>query len=294
MNVYDHPILNQRKIGLPIARPLKSNWLLICSGLHRLDVRSTSSKAAIAQGTFTPLLHLPPELRFEVYIAALSDCEPTLAFLQTCRQINMEAQAVLYERHAHFDSQSSLFGWIERSRSSNLNRVKTLTLRITDIDLSSLLGPYEDQQHARASAWSLYQDELNKLDRALTALPGLLELTIKPPKHSHSQLLRSMYLSFLVLIPPRLSKLNHLIVDDNDEILTKIPQLRNVQRLSFTSTSKPAEPAESDRKVPHIQAAASSPKSKPRHRPRRRSSRSGVATDKYVKARLRIGKARGR
>ena len=177
------------------------------------------------------LLDLPAELRIAIYEASLLGPRPALALLYICHQIAMEALSTLYQRHITFGSQAELFAFIERSRSSNLSRVRTLSLRFTDINLSAV---WEDKRQTRSSVWTLYQEELTRLDGALVALPSMTELTISPPTGSRSHLLRGLYLSFLALIPIRYPKLQHLYIDEAEAVLDKVPGLRELASVSLS------------------------------------------------------------
>lgn len=170
-------------------------------------------------------------MRLEIYELALLDAssaDSSIPLLQTCSQISMEAQSTLYKRPTSFSSQAKLFAWIERSQQKDLKRVRTLTLRLTDIDLSSILEqPSNPADKSRPSVWTLYQTELERLDDACKALPKLSSLTILPPKSGRSQLAKGLYHSFLALIPSRLPQLSHLELQDGDEVLDALPALRS-------------------------------------------------------------------
>lgn len=180
------------------------------------------------------LLRLPTEMRLAIYEAALLNSSDKLALLRTCWQINMEAQAVLYQRPTSFSSQAKLFAWIERSRRTNLERVRTLSLRLTDIDLSPFFEAGITQRRKRMSAWSMYQTELERLEQALISLPNLSRLTIIPPRLGRSQLLKGLYRSFLGMIPHKCQKIRQLELHDSDEILKSVPALRDVRAVTFT------------------------------------------------------------
>ncbi|KAK4547587.1 hypothetical protein LTR36_000544 [Oleoguttula mirabilis] len=180
-------------------------------------------------------LALPPELRVAIYEAVVLEPVPTLALLQTSRQIAMEAKPTLYQRHLTFASQANLFDWIGRSRSSNLKRVRTLTLRLCDVDLSPL---FDSKRPKGTNAWSLYQSHIEKLEHAFASLPNVSELTITPPKAGHSQLLRSMYLSILALIARRYPKLKRLTINDTAVVLEKVPGLKQIGNVDFSVASK--------------------------------------------------------
>lgn len=222
--------------------------LLRCLGLTKQQ--STPSTVTSA----SPLLQLPPELRDEIYRFALLSSNTTLSLLTTSHQLQMEAQPLLYQRPIKLSSQAKLFDWIRRSRSSNLRQVKNLTLRLTDIDLSLLLDPDALQQDPPTSAWTLYNDEIVHLDRALRSLPGLTELTIIPPRIIHSQLLRSLYLSFLALIPKHYPRLRLLVIHDESTILDAVAALQGLPKVTFKD-SAPSTQASS--RSPHTNSQSS-------------------------------------
>ncbi|KAK5125834.1 hypothetical protein LTR85_012110 [Meristemomyces frigidus] len=201
------------------------------------------SQPAVSQEQ-SGFLGLPAELRVAIYEGALLTTLPTLALLQTSRQIAMEAKPTLYQRPLTFESQTQLYDWIERSRSSNLKRVRSLTLRLGDIDLSPL---FDSRPQTRTSAWSLYQGEVEKLHRAFSELPNVSDLTITPPEAGHSQLLRSMYLSSMALVPRLYPELKHLTVDDTEAVLEKVPCLTQLSSVSFTVASKVEQSASKER-----------------------------------------------
>lgn len=198
--------------------------------LEALSIDSSPSNTT--NETTSNFLALPAELRIAIYTAILFDpSNSNLNLLSTSQQIHMEASPILYQRPISLSSQSKLSSWIARSSSTDLSRVRTLTLRLTDVDFSPLLQtpPSASNRSApRPTAWSLYQHELEMLDKALQSLPGLLDLTIIPPERSNSQLLRGMYLSFLGLIPERLPRLRRLTIHDAESVREKVPNLRKL------------------------------------------------------------------
>jgi len=185
------------------------------------------------------LLALPAELRVKIDEYVLLSEASDLRLLRVCHQINMEARPTLYQRPLSFTSQTDLFAWIGRSRSTNLKRVRDLTLRLTDVDLSPVLSP--DHRQTRMSVWALYQSELERMDHALASLPNLAALTITPPGPSHSQLLRGMYFSILALIPQRHPKLHSLVIEDTIELLEKVPTLHQLASIQCTVPVRPLQ-----------------------------------------------------
>lgn len=200
--------------------------------LEALSIDPSPTNNTSPNETTSHFLALPAELRLAIYTAILLDpSNNNLNLLLTSNQIHMEATPILYQRPISFPSQSTLLAWITRSSPVDLARVRTLTLRLTDVDFSPLLqtAPSASNRSVpRLTAWNLYQHELETLDKALQSLSGLLDLTIIPPERSNSQLLRGMYLSFLGLIPERLPRLRRLAIHDAENVREKVPNLRKL------------------------------------------------------------------
>jgi hypothetical protein len=253
----------------------------------------TSSEAVPDRDTSpTPrptLLGLPGELRILLYESVLlSPHSSNLDILLTCRQVNMEAEPVLYQRHATFSSQARLFDCIKKGKPSNLRRVQSLTIHLTDIDLSTLLGTQENSHEASSqpspTTWSLYQGELDRLDHALTAIPNLNELVIIPPKGSRSQLLRGLYLSFLALIPRRYPKLKRLAIDDIEEVLGKVPALKELEKVDFLVwQGQPREASAKPTGKKHIKRERGMKKVKVEVESSKRKRRTSTAVETAVK-----------
>ncbi|EME88588.1 uncharacterized protein MYCFIDRAFT_192721 [Pseudocercospora fijiensis CIRAD86] len=158
----------------------------------------------------------------------------------------METPVTRSHRPVNFLSQKKLFTWIEQSQQQDLARVRTLSLRLTDIDLSSLLDPIlSGGRRETQSVWSLYNTELERLDGALRCLPGLEHLTIVPPSNNKSSLLSGIYRSFLSQIPKRCPKVQHLIVHDHESLLETVPGLKNIHKVDFEDAASSPSPIRS-------------------------------------------------
>ncbi|KXT08220.1 hypothetical protein AC579_8685 [Pseudocercospora musae] len=158
----------------------------------------------------------------------------------------METPVALSNRPMNFISQQKLFKWIEQSRQQDLAKVRMLSLRLTDIDLSPLLAAMSSSGgNETQSAWSLYNTELERLDGALRCLPGLEHLTIVPPSRNTSSLLSGIYRSFLSQIPKRCLKLQHLIIHDFETVLEAVPALKRVRKVDFQELIPSPSPSRS-------------------------------------------------
>jgi hypothetical protein len=195
----------------------------------------------------SPFLELPFEMRQAIYEAAIlddteggSDSEESatistsINLLQTCRQVKMEAEPIRYQRPQSFSSQAKLFLWLDRSREANLERVHTLTLHLTDVDLSRLLDPTMTSAPKHPTAWSIYEEALGRLEDALRSLPNLSSLTIIPPKDNRSALLKKFSQLFLTTIPTHCPKLKRLELHDTKRVLEHVPTLHSIREVVFT------------------------------------------------------------
>ncbi|KXT00009.1 hypothetical protein AC578_4852 [Pseudocercospora eumusae] len=161
-------------------------------------------------------------------------------------QNSMETPLALFHRPVNFISQQKLFAWIEQSQQQDLARVRTLSLRLTDIDLSPLLAATSSSGRGESeSAWSLYNTELERLDSALRCLPGLEHITIVPPSRNKSSLLSGIYRSFLSQIPKRCLKLQHLVIYDLETLLETVPGLKSVRKVDFEEPTSSPRPSRS-------------------------------------------------
>ena len=240
--------------GLELAH--KSHHKSVLSELLRSLGLAKQNAIPLNNPSASSLLRLPPELRDEIYRFALLSPGTTLSLLTTSHQLKMEAQPLLYQRPIKLSSQAKLFDWIKRRRNSNLRQVKNLTLRLTDIDLSPLLDPENLQTRPQMSAWTLYNDEIARLDRAFWALPALAELTIIPPRIIHSQLLRGLYLSLLALIPEQYPRLRLLVIHDESAVLKAVAALQGLPKVTF---KEPATPSRSPRSASTPPSTCQSP-----------------------------------
>ncbi|CAK1360039.1 hypothetical protein CB0940_06148 [Cercospora beticola] len=204
-----------------------------------------SDQPVTSAGRKTNLLDLPAELRIRIWTETLRASADT-SLLHTCRTLYMESSSILYQRPVHFASQKKLFAWIDRSESSELTRVRFLTLRLTDVDLSSLFNTSPNSNGQRISAWDLYQRELIRLDEALEALPSLSQLILVPPDKHKSVFLKSMYMCFLRRIPVRCHKLERLIVHDDNSVLQKVPELRRLAKVVCDNSTSSQSPSTLD------------------------------------------------
>lgn len=194
----------------------------------------------------SPFFRLPAEMRQAIYEAAIlgesdgifdSDentiSSTSINLMQTCRQVKIEAEPIWYQRPQSFSSQAKLFAWLERSLASNLERVRTLTLHLTDVDISPLLVHAALNPTRPSTVWPFYQMELGNLEHALQSLPNLTHLTIYPPGNNGSEFPKKFYRSFLRELPVQCPRLQQLELHDTNEILSKVPILNKIPELTF-------------------------------------------------------------
>lgn len=215
---------------------------------------------------YTLLLRLPCEIRAIIYHLALHDGRD-IDLLLTCRHILMDTSSIIYDRPISFASQAKLFAWIDRSSEHDLQRVRHLTIQLTDVDLTPLCDPTAIRHGGSSgnnnntnnnsntsntttapTAWDLYQRELIHLDAALAALPTLETLTIRPPDQHRSMFVRSMYTCFVARIPLRCPRLKLLTLYNNNNhnnnsstgnsssrshLLQNLPELKQLAKVVF-------------------------------------------------------------
>ncbi|KJX97696.1 hypothetical protein TI39_contig470g00003 [Zymoseptoria brevis] len=134
-----------------------------------------------------------------------------------------------------FLSQAKLYTWLHRASDSEIKRLKILTLHLTDIDLTPLFEEPSSSstvREPRRNAWSLYQQDLAKLDRAMQALTGLTDLTIVPPEQG-TALVRGMYLTALGIVAGRCKGLRCLTVRDEEGVREHIPGFTGLGKVVF-------------------------------------------------------------
>jgi hypothetical protein len=149
------------------------------------------------------------------------------------QEAQMDSPSASSPRANGFASQAKLFSWLDRSKTHDLKRTRTITLRLTDIQLSSLCDPVASTRggSGQASAWNLYQQELERLDETLRSLPHLEQLTLVPPDRSKSTFVKAMYESFLDAVVVRCPKLKRLVLYDDAEVLSRVPALKRLPKV---------------------------------------------------------------
>lgn len=140
------------------------------------------------------------------------ETEANIASLESQNKLrNMPPRHVKYEIHedevacrqdqpAHFRSQESLFLWLAKSASIELEHVKDISLRITDIDMMALFEPTPSTS-PELRIWDMYEKELEKICGACGRLPNLCSLIILEPTDLHSYLFRDLYTRVLQRLP---------------------------------------------------------------------------------------------
>jgi hypothetical protein len=181
------------------------------------------------------LLALPPEFCSYIYTFLPFRSNRTSPLLQTCHHTDA---AIVLGLPMSFSSQAKLYAWLSTASDSDIKRLRDLTLRLTDIDLTPLFenhhpsSPSSSRRESRQSAWSLYQQDLEKLDRAMKSLTGLAELTIIPPEQG-TALVRGMYLTALGIVANRCKGLRCLTVRDREDVREKVPGLGKLGKVVF-------------------------------------------------------------
>lgn len=147
-------------------------------------------------------LSLPLEVRAYIMELASQDNPQRISLLLVSRDLHMEAAPYIYNQHATFESQALFFTWLAQSHPANLLRVREMSLRLSDIDVSSRI----DSSHNQPVLWDMYADELTRLCDSFRRLPNLCKLRILDPRSLHSHLFKDLVHQFLrhlpTLLPP--------------------------------------------------------------------------------------------
>ncbi|OQO07981.1 hypothetical protein B0A48_06774 [Cryoendolithus antarcticus] len=164
--------------------------------------------------------------------------------MTTSHTMTVEAKPLLFARALTFPSQHKLSSWTAQHSQTDLNRVRDLTLRLSDIDLTPLL-----EGNPRGGVWSLYAAHLAELQSSLRHLPNLKKLTVVPPRNTHSTLLRGFYLTLLSMIPKLWPRLKLLVIHDDEATLKAVPSLSQVAKVDLIPTLKSGADARNGRSL---------------------------------------------
>ncbi|KAF1347871.1 hypothetical protein BDV97DRAFT_400076 [Delphinella strobiligena] len=116
-------------------------------------------------------------------------------------EMHQEEVACHHDQPAHFRSQQSFFLWLAESPSIELEHVKDISLRITDIDMTALIKPTPSPSSPEPRIWDMYEKELEKICDGFGRLPNLTHVTILEPTALHSHLFRDLYTRVLQRLP---------------------------------------------------------------------------------------------
>lgn len=187
-------------------------------------------------GNVTSLLTLPLELRELIYKEVILAPTRSFALLQTCREIEKEAQKFLYHRPLVFHSQDSLYDWSASTSPENGSRVTNISVFIQDADLRSLLwkdlGPGMTASQSPLLTFEHYKAELAKLHGAFEKLPKVTNLTLRVLPTRQSFLYRQFLSKVLTLLSSMYPMLVKLTVEGNMihqnlDFLTGLTHLRH-------------------------------------------------------------------
>ena len=99
---------------------------------------------------------VPSGSRLITSSSVASDAQNSTAPFPSAPQHSMETPLTPSHRPVNFVSQQKLFTWIEQSQQQDLARVRTLSLRLTDIDLSPLLAATPSSGGGETRAHGVY------------------------------------------------------------------------------------------------------------------------------------------
>lgn len=200
--------------------------------------------------------HLPRELRDNVYRGVFSYPRCNGQTLRVCKLFYHEALPFLYSHQLIFRSQTSLCEWVASAETVQVSWVKAIRLCIRNIDLSPVLDSVSSRPPLRPRSPELINQELERLEQALTRLTGLCGLTVDPIQttspRSHQRL--ALCSSFLELVARRSLHLRRLSFISDKHAIVCVQGLRNLQSLHISGClpNTPAETLEVLLSLPHL------------------------------------------
>jgi hypothetical protein len=192
-----------------------------------------SSRFPTAQQS--PLLSLPFPLRQQIWRAVLWEGPNNVHLLCTCQQMYLETAPILLEQPLIFRSQTELFVWLEQVQDRNLNRVKSLTLYLQDLDMLSL---EDDLSWPHTSLIELYKLEADKILSMLKPLSRVKELSIYHSESVQSYLYETFFTMVLKTIGSKFPALRTFSYHSDGHPVDFLKSLTNLRELRFTGYSK--------------------------------------------------------
>ncbi|KAH7400614.1 hypothetical protein DE146DRAFT_467793 [Phaeosphaeria sp. MPI-PUGE-AT-0046c] len=188
------------------------------------------------------LFILPLELREEVYKSALASSAYGTAVLQTCREIHVEARKFLYQRPLVFRDQEVWFMWLNQTPAELLGNVSEMALHVQDVNLKPILETSNYQpsrQSPRLLTAELYQENSDKVKKALILLPNLKRLTIRTPSCRPSHLFCELVTQILASIGPSCPHLSQIRLEGNfrHHTLGFLSTMTNLNSLALEGSS---------------------------------------------------------
>ncbi|CBX91071.1 hypothetical protein LEMA_P061050.1 [Plenodomus lingam JN3] len=168
-------------------------------------------------GNATSLLTLPLELRELIYKEVLLASTRRFDLLQTCKEINTEAQKFLYQRPLVFHSQDCLYDWLTLTSSEHCSQVTDISVFIRDVNLRPLLqkdlGLDMTASSSRLLTFEVYEAELAKIRGSFEKIPKVSNLTLRvlPDRQSF------LYREFLARVLKLLSNVYPMLVEFETE-----------------------------------------------------------------------------
>ncbi|KAJ4305306.1 hypothetical protein N0V90_000837 [Kalmusia sp. IMI 367209] len=194
-------------------------------------------------GDTSSFFGLPLELRELIYKDVLVDPSQGPQILRTCREIHSEAHKFLYQRPIAFQSQSTLYQWLENKPQELLSNVQDFLLELQDVDLTPVLvsKPSIDQPERSRSlrTWELYDEELEGLDRAFGRLPSIKALTIRALAGQQTHLYDEFLGKVLQMLGSHYAALQDLSLEGNlqNQSLTFMRSLKTLTAFTFDGFS---------------------------------------------------------
>jgi hypothetical protein len=142
---------------------------------------------------------------------------------------------ILLEQPLVFQSQTELFIWLEQVQNRKLDGVRTLTLYLQDLDISSLDDEFS---WPILSPMELYQLEADKILSMLKPMSGVRELSIYHVANVQSYLYENFVTMVLKKIPAQFFNLKSFSYHSDGHPVDFLKSLTSLRELRFTGYSK--------------------------------------------------------
>lgn len=184
-----------------------------------------------------PLLDVPEDLRQRIWETVFLDSPDAISLLQTCHQIQLEAQPLVFQRPLSFRSQSELELWLSSVDTNYTSGVRVLHMTLQDLD-SLPAGGTGHQSWPSVSLLELYRDETERIATLLSKFPSITDFSLSKPETIRSYYYNDFYFTVARKVATELPGLHGFTYFSDEHSFEFVKSLHNLRRFSFTGYSK--------------------------------------------------------